>query len=101
MPKKFNSIAEILHSSTDVLLISETKTNSSFPAAHFTTYRLNRNSNGGGIPLYVKEDISSTLLNTELFIEGFCIETNIRKQKWLYVCTYNPNKNLFQTISKR
>ena len=42
----------------------------------------------------VREDILSTLLNTELFIEGFCIETNIRKKKWLLVCTYSPNKNL-------
>ena len=37
-------------------------------------YRLDRNSNGGGILIYVREDISSTLLNTELLIEGFCIE---------------------------
>ena len=37
---------------------------------------------------------TSTLLNTELLIEGFCIEINIRKKKWFLVCTYNPNKNL-------
>ena len=36
----------------------------------------------------------STLLNTELLIEGFCIEVNIRKKKGLLVCKYNPNKNL-------
>ena len=53
---------------------------------------MGRNSNGGGILL--KEDIPSTLLNTELLIEGFCIEINIRKKKWLLVRTYNPNKNL-------
>ena len=34
------------------------------------------------------------LLNTELFIKGFCIKTNIRKKKWLLVCTYNSHKNL-------
>ena len=91
---KFDSLVEILHSNVDILLISETKIDSSFPTAQFkiegyTTYRLDRNSNGGGILLYVREDIPSTLLNTELLIEGFCTEINIRKKKWLLVCTYN------------
>ena len=95
----FDSLVEILRSNVDILLISEAEIDSSFPTARFkiegyTTYRLNRNSNGGGILLYVREDIPSTLLNTELLIEGFCIEINIRKKKWLLVCTYNPNKNL-------
>ena len=99
MRNKLHSPAEILHSNVDILFISETKIDSSFPAAQFkiegyTTYRLDRNSNGGGILLSVREDIPSILLNTELFIEGFCIEINIRKKKWLLVCTYNPNKNL-------
>ena len=74
---KFDSLVEILRSNVDILLISETKTDSSFPTAQFkigyTTYRLNRNPNVGGILLHVREDIPSTLLNTELFIEGFCI----------------------------
>ena len=106
---KFDSLVEILRSNVDILLISETKIDSSFPTAQFkiegyTTYRLDRNSNGGSILLYIREDIPSTLLNTELLIEGFCIEINIRKKKWLLVCTYNPNKNLilnhFKEIGK-
>ena len=102
---KFDSLVEILRSNVDILLISETKIDSSFPTAQFkiegyTTYRLDRNSNGGGILLYVREDIPSTLLNTELLIEGFCIEINIRKNKWLLVCTYNPNKNLISNHLK-
>ena len=102
---KFGSLVEILHSNLDMLLISETKIDSSFPTAQFkiegyTTFRLDRNSNGGGILLYVREDIPSTLLNTELLIEGFCIEINIRKKKWLLVCTYNPNKNLISNHLK-
>ena len=101
---KFDSLVEILRSNVDILLISETKIDSSFPTAQFkiegyTTYRLDRNSNGGGILLFVREDIPSTLLNTELLIEGFCIEINIRK-KWPLVCTYNPNKNLISNHLK-
>ena len=65
-----------MQSNVDVLLISETKTDSSFPTGQFkiegyATYRLDRNSNGGGILLYVREDIPSTFLNTELFAELF------------------------------
>ena len=94
-----------MHSKIDILLISETKIDSSFPTAQFkiegyTTYRLDRNSNGGGILLYVREDILSTMLNTELFIEGFCIEINIRKNIWYLVCTYNPNKILISNHLK-
>ena len=82
---KFDSLVEILRSNVDILLISEIKFDSSFPTAQFkiegyATYRLDRNSDGGGILLYVREDIPSTLLNTELLIEGFCIEINIRKK---------------------
>ena len=69
---EFDSFVEILHSNIDILLISETKIDSSFPTAQFkigyTTYRLDKNSNGRGILLYVREDIPSILLNTELFI---------------------------------
>ena len=73
---KFDSLVEILRSNVDILLISETKIDSSFPTAQFkiegyTTYRLDRNSNGVGILLYVREDIPSTFLNTELFAELF------------------------------
>ena len=59
-------------------------------------YRLDRCANGGGIILYVIDDISSCFLteyklqdNTECLF----IEINIRKKKWLFCCSYNPNKN--------
>ena len=43
---------------------------------------------------------TSTLLNTELLIEGFCIEINIRKKKWLLVFSYSQNKNLILNYLK-
>ena len=96
---KFDSLVRMLHNNLDILLIYETKIDSSFPIAQFqieayTTYRLDRNTNGGGKLLYIREDIPSTLLNSDMSIESFSIEINIRKKKWLLVCTYNPNKNL-------
>ena len=102
---KFDSLVQMLHNNLDILLISETKIDSSFPTAQFqiegyTTYRLDRNTNGGGILLYIREDIPSTLLNSDMSIESFSIEINIRKKKWLLVCTYNPNKNLISNHLK-
>ena len=83
----------------DILLISETKIDTSFPTAQFliegfTIYRRDRDANGGGLLLYVREDIPSTLLNIDCSIEGFYVELIIRKKKWLIYSSYNPNRNL-------
>ena len=67
-----------------VLMISETKTDCSFPSAQFhqggyaTQYRLDRNENGVGTILYIKEDIPSTLVISNLSIEGFFVEIKLR-----------------------
>ena len=102
---KFDSLVRMLHNNLGILLISETKTDSSFPTAQFqtegyTAYRLDRNAKGVGILLYIQEDIPSTLLNFDMSIESFYIEINIRKKKWLLVGTYNPNKNLISNHLK-
>ena len=102
---KFDSLVRMLHNNLDILLISETKIDSSFPTAQFqiqgyTTYRLDRNTNDGGILLYIREDIPSTPLNANMSIESFSIEINMRKRKWLLICTYNPNKSLISNHLK-
>ena len=68
---KFESLIEIISDRIDILLISETKIDSSFPNAHFNipgyaTYRRDRNLYGGGLMLYVKNDLSSKLLKIEV-----------------------------------
>ena len=81
-------------------MISEAKIDSSFPSVQFhlegysTPYRLDRNANGGGILLYVREDIPLNLLNTELSIEEFFVEIRLRKKTWLLCSSYNLKKNL-------
>ena len=102
---KFDSLVQMLHNNLDILLISETKIDSSFPTAQFqiegyTTYSLDRNTNGGGMLLHIREDMQSTLLNSDMSIESFSIEINVRKKKWLLVYTYNPNKNLISNHLK-
>ena len=97
---KFGFLSSHITKYVDILLLSETKLDDSFPTAQFLLngfckpYRLDRSSNGGGILLYVRDDIPSRLLtdykikdNWELFF----IEVNIRKKKWLFGCSYNPH----------
>ena len=74
----------MLHNNLCILLTSETKVDSSFSTAHFqiegyTTYRLERNANLGGIIFYIREGIPSTLLNSDMFIiiSDMYIEINI------------------------
>ena len=44
--------------------------------------------------LFVRDDIPAKLIFTEVLpIEGFYVEINLRKQKWLICCSYNTNKH--------
>ena len=59
----------------DILLISETKTDPSFPTEQFyinefTIYRCDRNINGGAILLYVRDDIPFDILSIDKSVEG-------------------------------
>ena len=58
---------------------------------------------GGGILLYIREDISSKIVyNQEIHpnIEGFFVEINLFKKKWLVGNTYNPSKDLISNHIK-
>ena len=73
----------------------------SFPQGQFKIsgfsrpFRFDRNSNEGGIMLFVRGDIPAKLIFTEVsLIEGFYVETSLRKQKWLICCSCNPNKHI-------
>ena len=68
-------------------------------------YRVDRNGYGGGIMLFLREDISSKLLSVENSpTDTFFKEINIRKRKWLFSCSYNLNRenieNHLETLSK-
>ena len=86
-------------------MISETKLDETFPAAQFSLqgfcdpYQFDRNRNGGGIMLYIREDIPSRLIEKKLRnnSEYFFVEINLRKKKWLLCCSYNPHKNSVST----
>jgi hypothetical protein len=89
---KFDFLVDQCKGNVDVLMISETKLDSSFPVGQFLIegfsmpFRLDRNKNGGGIMLFVREDIPVKLLSTEVHpIESFYIEINISKKKMGFV----------------
>ena len=101
-----NSVTEYI----DILMISETKFDNTFPYALYhlkdfsNPYRLDRNCHGGGILVYVKDNIPSNLVkldqNFDNF-EGFFIELELsKKNKWLLSYSYNPHKgNIKQHLS--
>ena len=79
-------LVDIINNNIDILMISETKLDPSFPNGHFhihgfsETYRFDRNGNGGGILLYIREDIPSKIILIKMTIEGFFVEINLRKK---------------------
>ena len=81
-------------------MITDTKLDESFPIGQFfingfnNPFRLDRDRNGCGILLYIRQDIQSKLLGIENIIEAFFVEINLHKKKWLISCSYDPNKAL-------
>ena len=61
-------LEEIIKDNIAIFLIAETKLDSYFPSGQFiikvysTPFRLDRNQNGGGLLLYVREDIPCKIL---------------------------------------
>ena len=96
---KFKFLEKDICANLDILLISETKLDDSFPSAQFLLdgflkpYRLDRCSNGGGILLYIRDDIPSCLLSNSNKTESIFDEINFRKKKWLICASYNPHKS--------
>lgn len=99
---KFGQLKFIMERNIDVFLVSETKLNPTFPDGQFfingfsRPYRLDRSDRGGGVILFIREHIPSKIIELEFDpqIEGIAIEINLKKRKWLLLCSYNPHKNM-------
>ena len=86
---KFEMLKATITDKTDILLISDTKLDSSFPVNQFLIdgftppYRLDRNANVGGIMLYARQDIPSKILpnnDQDSEIENIFVEINLRSK---------------------
>ena len=101
---KFEQLKEVIGNHLDIFTIQETKIDKSFPDDQFEIdgyhkpYRLDRNKHGGGVLIYVREDIPTKPLNKHNFtknIEGIFIEINLRKTKLLFFGVYkSENRDL-------
>ena len=103
---KFESLKEIESTNVDILLICETKLDSSFLRVQFHNdgfgepYKFDRYGKGGGILLYIRDYIPSKLIGSKMTMEGLFVEINLRKKKWLLCCSYNPKKSLISNHLK-
>ena len=66
---KIELLSEAVLGNIDILMVSETKIDMSFPTSQFVIqgfaapFRLDRTNTGGGILVYVRDDVPSKLLN--------------------------------------
>ena len=98
---KFEPLKILIKGNIDILVITESKIDESFPTQQFAIqgfslpYRCDRNEKGGGVMIYVREDIPCRELTTlppSSNFEGIFLEINLRKTKWLVFGGYNNNK---------
>ena len=108
---RFEFLLEIVRIDVGILLISDTKLDEGFSQKQYKTDRikatfiLDHNVSGGGTILPLKEGIQAKVLATgKLFIEDFCMELNLTKQKCLISYSCNPKKTStgqhFEALSK-
>ena len=80
---KFEMLCEFIDGNIDILLISETKIDESFPPSQFfipgfsTPFRYDRSGNAGGLLFYVRQDIPAKIIKTDYIktkLELFFVE---------------------------
>ena len=96
---KFDHLKVLMENNIDILVLTESKIDPSFPNAQFridrfsAPVRLDRNRFGGGVLIYVREDIPCKQLTKRILpdnIEGIFVEINLRKTKWFLFGGYRP-----------
>ena len=99
---KIDSLKLLMKGNIDILIITETKLDDTFPNQQFYVdgynppFRINRTNNAGGVIIYVRGDIPAIELKRHpppRNIEGIFFEVNLRKTKWLVFGGYNPDKH--------
>ena len=92
MTHKFEQLKEIIGNNLVILTIVETKLDSSFPDDQYLIdgyckpFRLDRNKHGGGVKVFVREDIPSKIVTKHKFkknIEGMFIQINLGKKSFI------------------
>ena len=98
---KFEPLMSLFKDNIDLLMVSETKLDETFPPGQFkidgysTPIRLDRNRHGGGVMIFPRSDLPCHELKSHKLptdIECTFLELRIRQSKWLIVAGYNPHK---------
>ena len=112
LEKKFEPLVSLVKDKVDILMISETKLDDTFPFAQFTIdgfsqqFRLDRNCHGGGIIIFVRDNIPCKKITCSLpeNVEGIFLDITLGNKKWLLFGGYNPKKesisNFLSHVSK-
>ena len=102
---KFEMLSMSVAQYVDILMLSETKLDSTFPSIQSlingfsVPHRLDQNSKGDGVLLYIRDKIIVLPLNRYSLpshIEILFYEINLRNRKRLVCCSYNPQKSLIK-----
>ena len=94
-PEKFDNLKALVTGMVDILIITEAKLNNTFSVSQFhingysKPYRLDRNRNGGGIIIYVREDIPNRMLTKHNFPDNNRIK--LQKKKMANTWDVSPN----------
>ena len=110
---KFEPFMALIKDTIDFLLVTESKLDDTFPPDQFKIegfsrpVRLDRNRNGGGLIIFVRDGLTCKELTPRKLYPGLeCtfFELRIRQCKWLVVTGYNPHKdkigNFLDQLSK-
>ena len=109
LKNKLEGLKLIVKGNIDILIITESKLDDTFPINQFIIqgfappFRADSNKNGGGVIIYVREDIPSremTVHPTAINFEGIFFEINLKKSKWLLFGGYNPHKDNISNFLK-
>ena len=96
---KLDLLSDQVKGNVDILMISETKIDESFPVCQFEIdgfnipFRVDRDQKSGGIMLYFREDLPAKLLSIDRVKESCFIELNLKRTKWLISYSNKPDKS--------
>ena len=98
---KFEALKLIVKGNLDILIITESKLDETFPVNQFIIegfsppFRADHSKYSGGVIIYVREDIPCRVLKTHppTNLDGIFFEINLKKSKWLIFGGYNHHKD--------
>ena len=102
LDNKFEPLKSLIKDKVDILFLSETKLDATFPPNQFAiegfskAIRLDRNRFGGGVLFFIRDNLPFKELkshNLPIGVEGIFIELMMGKNKWLIMGGYNPHKD--------